>query len=112
MKKPITLRKLQKHIKKRDFKPKKKQQYFMKLIEEVGELSEMIKKDKRLDPENLKVKAIKGTMEEELADVLYYVIALANVYDIDLTEAFLRKQALKKKNERRNQAKKEGDTPE
>lgn len=96
MKKPITLNKLQKHVKKQDFKPKKKKQYFMKLIEEVGELSEMIKKDRRLDPENVKLKAIKGTMEEELADVLYYVLALANVYEIDLEEAFLRKQALRK----------------
>jgi NTP pyrophosphatase (non-canonical NTP hydrolase) len=110
MKKPITLKKLQKYVKKRNFKPKKKQQYFMKLIEEVGELSEMIKKDKRLDPENVKLKAIKGTMEEELADVLYYLLALANVYEIDLAEAFLRKEALKKKHERRNRAKTEGDT--
>ena len=105
MKKPITLKKLQKQVKKRDFKPKKKPQYFMKLIEEVGELSETIKKNKRLDPENVKLKAIKGTMEEELADVLYYVLALANVYEIDLEEVYLRKLALKKKNERRSQLK-------
>ena len=32
-------------------------------------------------------------MEEELADVLYYVLALANVYEIDLEAAYLRKQA-------------------
>jgi NTP pyrophosphatase (non-canonical NTP hydrolase) len=93
MKEPITLKKLQKYVKKRDFKPKKKPKYFMKLIEEVGELSQMIKKDKRLDPEDERTKAIKGTLEEELADVLYYVIALANVYDINLEEVFLRKQA-------------------
>jgi len=111
MKEPITLKKLQKKIKKRDFKPKKKPQYFMKLIEEVGELSEMIKKDKRLDPEDPKLKAIKGTMEEELADVLYYILALANVYEIDLEEAFLRKQALIKKNRRRNASKSKGKSP-
>jgi NTP pyrophosphatase (non-canonical NTP hydrolase) len=98
MKEPITLKKLQKYIKKRDFKPKKKPRYFMKLIEEVGELSQMIKKDKRLDPEDERTKAIKGTLEEELADVLYYVIALANVYDINLEEAFLKKQAYKREN--------------
>jgi NTP pyrophosphatase (non-canonical NTP hydrolase) len=112
MKKPITLTKLQKHVKEQDFKPKKKKQYFMKLIEEVGELSEMIKKDKRLDPQDSKLKAIKGTMEEELADVLYYLIALANVYEIDLGEAFLRKEALKRKNEQRSKAKAEEDIPE
>ena len=96
MKAPITLAKLQKYIRKRDYKPKKRPRYFMKLIEEVGELSEMIKKDKRMDPDDDHVKAIKGTLEEELADVLYYVIALANVYDMDLEEAFLRKQAYNK----------------
>ena len=102
MKDPITLKKLQKYVKKRDFKPKKKPKYFLKLIEEVGELSQMIKKDKRLDPEDEGTKAIKGTLEEELADVLYYVIALANVYDINLEEAFVKRQAYnnKKKNGR------------
>ena len=52
----------------------------------------MIKKDRRLDPEDERTKAIKGTLEEELADVLYYVVALANVHKIDLEKAFLRKQ--------------------
>lgn len=93
MKQPVTLKGLQKYIKKRDYKPKKKPLYFMKLIEEVGELSQMIKKDRRLDPEDERTKAIKGTLEEELADVLYYVVALANVHEIDLEEAFLKKQA-------------------
>lgn len=27
---------------------------------------------------------IKGTLEEELYDVLYYVLALANLYEVDL----------------------------
>jgi len=97
MKRPVTLKQLQKYIKKRDYKPKKKPNYFLKLIEEVGELSEMIKKDRRLDPEDERTKAIKGTLEEELADVLYYVVALANVHKIDLEEAFLKKQAYNNK---------------
>jgi NTP pyrophosphatase (non-canonical NTP hydrolase) len=46
------------------------------LAEEVGELAETIRKDLRFkDTGN-----IKGTIEEELCDVLYYVVALANVY--------------------------------
>ena len=97
MKRPVTLKQLQKYIKKRDYKPKKKPNYFLKLIEEVGELSEMIKKDRRLDPEDERTKAIKGTLEEELADVLYYVVALANVHKIDLEEAFIKKQAYNNK---------------
>ena len=43
--------------------------YFMKFIEEVGELSECIRKDKRMINDE-----IKGTIEEELYDVLYYII--------------------------------------
>lgn len=53
----------------------------MKLIEEVGELSEVIRKNKRMNESN-----IKGTIEEELYDVLYYTLALANLYDIDLEQ--------------------------
>ncbi|MBN2045808.1 MAG: hypothetical protein JW757_12360 [Anaerolineales bacterium] len=63
----------------------------MKVIEEVGELSEMINKEKRLDPDDSRTKAIKDTMEEEIADVIYYLVALANAHGIDLEEAFLRK---------------------
>ena len=93
MKTPITLKKLQKYIKKRDHKPNKRNDYFMKFIEEVGELSEMIKKERRVRPGDGRRKAIKGTMEEELADVVYYLVALANVDGVDLEEAFIRKMA-------------------
>ena len=44
-------------------------------------LSEAIRKDTRLQGND-----IKGTIEEELYDVLYHVLALANVYDINLEE--------------------------
>lgn len=98
MKQPITLNKLQKYVKKRENSTGKKSKYFLKLIEEVGELSEMLKKDKRLDPEDERTKAIKGTLEEELADVLYWIAALANVHEIDLEEAFLWKQEYNDRN--------------
>ena len=49
------------------------QRYFLKLIEEVGELSEVIRKNKRME-DNF----IKGTIEEELSDVLYYVFCGEN----------------------------------
>jgi NTP pyrophosphatase (non-canonical NTP hydrolase) len=97
MKSPVTLDKLQSYVKKRDHKPEKRVEYFMKLVEEVGELSEMVKKDKRLDPEDERTKAIKGTIEEELADVLYYLAALANIHEISLEQAFLRKMAYNRK---------------
>lgn len=72
--------------------------YFMKFIEEVGELSEMIKKDKKLDPEDERTKAIKHTIDEEIADVLYYLTVLANINEVDLEEAFVRKMDYNNKN--------------
>ena len=63
--------------------------YFMKLIEEVGELSEVIRKDKRM-----KNNEIKNTIEEELYDVLYYVMCLANTYNIDLENSITLKENL------------------
>lgn len=82
--KEITIKYLQQYIKNKDFKPELKSGYFMKLVEEVGELSEVIRKDKRYRGDEKK--EIKGTIEEELYDVLYYVLALANIYDVDLEE--------------------------
>ncbi len=59
----------------------------MKLIEEVGELAEAIRKDERM-----KEDSIKGTIEEELSDVLYYTAMIANTYDIDLENVFKLKE--------------------
>ncbi|MBO8157172.1 MAG: hypothetical protein H0Z32_11985 [Bacillaceae bacterium] len=88
----MTIKDLQKYIKEKDYKPELKNAYFQKLIEEVGELSEVLRKDKRLKQQG----TIKGTIEEELYDVLYYVIGLANVYNIDLEECFILKKELNK----------------
>lgn len=92
MEKNITIKELQNYIKAKDYKPELKNAYFQKLIEEVGELSEVLRKDKRLEQQG----SIKGTIEEELYDVLYYVIGLANVYDIDLEKCFHLKEELNK----------------
>ena len=87
----ISIKKLQDFIKSKDYNPDLKQGYFLKLIEEVGELSEAIRKDIRLQGND-----IKGTVEEELYDVLYYVLALANVYDINLEECAQLKEKINK----------------
>jgi NTP pyrophosphatase (non-canonical NTP hydrolase) len=87
---PITLSDLQQYIRNKDYRPESRQAYFLKLVEEMGELSEVIRKDKRLGPDG----RIKGTIEEELYDVLYYVVALANLYDIDLERCFHLKEAI------------------
>ncbi len=36
-------------------------------------------------------------MDEEIADVLYYLVVLANINDVDLEEAFIRKMDYKEK---------------
>ena len=94
--KDITLKDLQTAIKKIDGvnigDGKMSDIYFMKFIEEVGELSECIRKDKRMVDNN-----IKGTIEEELYDVLYYIICLANIYDIDLQNSIFLKEELNSK---------------
>ena len=90
----LIIRKMQKYIKEKykRTKPgdmKNTQRYFLKLIEEVGELAEVIRKNQRMAGNN-----IKGTIEEELSDVLYYVLIIANTYDIDLEDCFRMKEEL------------------
>ena len=86
----ITLRELQNAITKIDHKNNAIYKYFYKLLEEVGELAQVIRKNKRLE----NGKSIKDTVEEELYDVLYYIICLANMYEIDLTECAILKEKI------------------
>lgn len=95
----INISELQKLIKQIDHKNNSVDKYFYKLSEEIGELAKAIRKNERMD-EN---KNIKGTIEEELYDVLYYVICLANMYDIDLEQcAILKEQLNAKKYDRKS----------
>lgn len=86
----ITLENLQKAIKKIDHKNNAIDKYFYKLTEEVGELAKVIRNDKRLKNSD----SIKNTVEEELYDVLYYIICIANMYEIDLTKCAILKEKL------------------
>jgi NTP pyrophosphatase (non-canonical NTP hydrolase) len=80
MKGGITIRYLQEYIRLKDNHPERKTDYFLKLCEETGELARaMLQGSPRADGTN-----IKGTVEEELWDIVYYVLAIANCYDIDL----------------------------
>ena len=80
MENDLSIRKLQKCIGNIDHKSNLNDKYMLKLMEEVGELAEVIRKNKRMEEEG----TIKGTIEEELSDVLYYIVCLANINDIDL----------------------------
>ena len=90
MESDLTIRKLQECIKSIDYKNNSNDRYMLKLMEEVGELAEVIRKNKRKE----KGENIKGTIEEELQDVLYYIVCLANINDIDLQECIYLKEKL------------------
>ncbi|MBO5248579.1 MAG: nucleotide pyrophosphohydrolase [Clostridia bacterium] len=65
------------------------QDMFMKLVEEIGEVAEVLNKRagrKISDETNLSEQL--GT---ELADLLHYVVAIAAINDIDLTSIILKK---------------------
>lgn len=81
---------LQNYIKLKDYKPELIKEYFFKLSEEVGELAGAIRKNllrSESDP-------VKETIDEELWDVIYYAIAIANCYDIDLEQTIKEKESL------------------
>ena len=86
----ITIKELQTKILSIDNTPNATGKYFQKLIEEVGEVSRAMRKNSRLKDTN----NIKGTLEEELYDVLYYTICLANMYNIDLENCAILKEKI------------------
>lgn len=89
----ITIKYLQEYIKAKDCQPKSEKDYFLKLAEEVGELAEAIRKNMRPVEET----QIKETVEEELWDVIYYTLAIANCYDIDLEKVIPKKESINNK---------------
>ncbi|CDE90584.1 MAG: MazG nucleotide pyrophosphohydrolase domain-containing protein [Clostridia bacterium] len=90
MKEELSIKKLQECIKNIDHKNNSSDKYMLKLMEEVGELAEVVRKNKRME----KGETIKGTIEEELSDVLYYIVCIANINDIDLQECLYLKEKI------------------
>ena len=87
-----TIKYLQNYIKEKDCEPEFLKDYFMKLSEEVGELSRAMQKSlKAVDLEH-----IKGTIDEELWDVIYYALAIANCYEIDMEAVIKAKEEINK----------------
>lgn len=52
------------------------------MSEEVGELSRAMRKGLKAQNGT----EIKGTVDEELWDVIYYALAIANIYDINIEQ--------------------------
>ena len=80
---------LQEYIKANDFVPDSTDKYFLHLIEEVGELSRAMLGDARPSGGG-----VKGTVAEEIWDVMYYAIALANCYGVNLEEIIAQKERI------------------
>ena len=76
----VTVSYLQEYLKGKDFNPDNAMGYVLKLVEEVGELSRAIHKGNTPAKED----DFRGSIEEELWDVMYYTLCIANLYDIQL----------------------------
>ena len=84
---------LQEYIKAKDYKPELKKEYFLKLSEEVGELAKAIRKDILFKDNS----DIKGTIDEVIWDVIYYALAIANCYDVDVESTIKLKEEINNK---------------
>ena len=65
---------------------------FLLFIEEVGELAKAMRKSAGLYDEKEKQKNFE--LEEEFADVLSYLLDLANCFQVDLEKAFREKEQI------------------
>ncbi|MCF9591379.1 nucleotide pyrophosphohydrolase [Vibrio parahaemolyticus] len=83
----MKLSELQSHIKEFDYAPEQSGHYFLKLIEEVGELSESIRNGKSGQPT---LDELKGSI------AVYYVCALANIHGVNLEKTHELKEVLNK----------------
>lgn len=59
---------------------------FMKLVEEIGEVAEVLNQ-----LEGRKTKNNQMSLETELVDVIHYAVAIASINNIDLTRAIIEK---------------------
>ena len=91
----ISIKYLQNYIKSKDFSPECRDAYFVKLVEEVGELARAMRKEL---PAGVSAdEDIANSIDEEIYDVIYYALALANVYGIDVESVIPRKEAISNK---------------
>ncbi|MCB7489154.1 hypothetical protein LIX92_06740 [Faecalibacillus faecis] len=96
LKKDISLVELQNYINNvleiRGFNNQSIELKLMLLMEEVGELAKSIRKDStRLPIDRCKINNY-SSIEEEIADVLIVLFSIANKLQIDLYDAFLKKE--------------------
>jgi len=76
----ITIRYLQEYIKGKNIEIPNKEFLLSKLAEEVDELTKAISNN----PNRATLESFKGTVEEELCDVISVCLIIANSYNIDV----------------------------
>jgi len=93
-----TLRDFQEYVKKledeRGFAQQNAIEKCLLLGEEMGELFKAVRKTVKLKTD---VTANIGPIDEEIADMMIYLCSIANRFDIDIEEAFRRKEEHNKK---------------
>lgn len=75
----------------RGYKHESAQDTLLLMLEEFGEFARAIRKRQRLRRDS---KAPVGNEEQELADIFIYVVHMANVLGVDLSEAVYRKESV------------------
>lgn len=82
----ITIKLLQEYLKDRYNNWATTENLFLKLVEEVGEIAEAINVRNGIKNSDKDMQ-----FEEELADLLHYLIAIASINNIDLTKVIIEK---------------------
>ncbi|MBD5471567.1 MAG: nucleotide pyrophosphohydrolase [Lachnospiraceae bacterium] len=85
----VTIEELESYLFERYGDKVDEQSLFMKLVEEIGEVAEILNKRsgrKKADSEDLEIQ-----LGKELADVIHYVVAIAAVNNMDLNDIILSK---------------------
>jgi NTP pyrophosphatase (non-canonical NTP hydrolase) len=80
--------------KERGFDKETAQDTLLLMMEEVGELARAVRKQKGIKIDD---KSKVYPLEEELADILAYLLHMSNILKIDLEEAFWKKEEENKK---------------
>lgn len=87
----MNIRDLQTTIKARNHRPESPERAFFKLMEEVGQLAESLRANAHYKPG---VSVGQVTIDEELADVLFALFTVANLYNVDIEQALTFKEQL------------------
>jgi len=95
-----TLRDFQEYVKKlelqRGFSDQNAIEKCLLLGEEMGELFKAIRKAMKLKTD---INSSIGSVKEEIADIMIYLCAIANRFEIDIEQAFREKEEINKKRE-------------